>query len=167
MVKLVYTYASGAYPARGGGSSPLRPTLTCYNLGRLAQLVRASLLHSGGRGFESLIVHKKPGWRNGIPACRQAGAEALRGMFYVYILRSLKTGEFYKGITDNIDRRISEHMAGQSPTTKSRLPLELVHVEICDTRGEARNLEKYFKSGFGREIIREIAGVAKWYTQRP
>ena len=26
VVKLVYTYASEAYPARGGGSSPLRPT---------------------------------------------------------------------------------------------------------------------------------------------
>ena len=26
VVKLVYTYALEAYPARGGGSSPLRPT---------------------------------------------------------------------------------------------------------------------------------------------
>ena len=37
------------------------------HIGRLAQLVRASLLHSGGRGFESLSVHtNKSGWRNGI-----------------------------------------------------------------------------------------------------
>ena len=32
-------------------------------------------------------------------------------------------------------------------------PLKLFHVELCKTRKEARKLEKYFKSGYGREII--------------
>ena len=35
-------------------------------------------------------------------------------------------------------------------------PLKLVHVELCETRLIARKLEKYFKSGFGREIITQI-----------
>ena len=84
-------------------------------------------------------------------------------MHFVYILRSIQTGEFYKGMTDNVDRRVEEHFRGSSPTTKSKLPLELVHVEICETRQQARLMEKYFKSGYGREIIEEIsAGVAKW-----
>lgn len=96
-------------------------------------------------------------WRNGIPACRQAGAIVSKLMFFVYVLKSLKTGEFYKGLTDNLDRRIEEHSNGESRSTKNRLPLKLIHVEIYDTRDEARKIEKFFKSGYGREIIKEIS----------
>ncbi len=86
-------------------------------------------------------------------------------MYYVYILRSLKTDECYKGLTNNIDRRISQHLLGQVEFTKNRLPLELIHVEICSNREIARKMEKFFKSGYGREIIREIAQVVKWHTR--
>jgi putative endonuclease len=77
-------------------------------------------------------------------------------MYFVYILRSVKTGEYYKGLTDNFERRLHEHEIGKSLTTKWRLPLEIVHVELCEMRKEARKLEKYFKSGAGREIIEEL-----------
>lgn len=65
-------------------------------------------------------------------------------------------GRYYKGITDNIDRRLDEHLRGKCKTTKRMLPINLVHVEICANRQVARELEKFFKSGFGREIISEI-----------
>ena len=77
-------------------------------------------------------------------------------MYYVYILKSLNTGEFYKRLTADIEKRLKQHFSGQSKSTKYRLPLELVHVEICKTRLEARKTEKFFKSGYGREIINEI-----------
>lgn len=77
-------------------------------------------------------------------------------MFYVYVLRSSKTGEVYKGLTSNLDHRLKDHLAGKTQSTKFRLPVELIHVEICPTRQEARIMEKYLKSGFGREIIKEI-----------
>ena len=77
-------------------------------------------------------------------------------MFYVYVLKSIKTGEYYKGLTGNIEKRINEHIKGKSRTTKKMLPLSLVHVEIVPTRSEARRIEKYFKLGSGREIIKEI-----------
>lgn len=92
------------------------------------------------------------------PACRQAGGiQMFDVMFAVYILQSIKTGEFYKGLTANLDNRLNEHFNGKSYSTKSMLPLRLIHVEFCSTRIEARILEKYLKSGFGREIIAEIA----------
>jgi len=99
-----------------------------------------------------------PSWRNGRPACRQAGAQVLgiRNMYFVYIIKSLKLGTYYKGLTDNLERRLTEHFNGRSSTTKLMLPLKLIHVEIVGTRKEARRVEKYFKSGYGREIIREI-----------
>ena len=77
-------------------------------------------------------------------------------MFYVYVLKSLKNGLFYKGMTDDLDRRLTEHNRGYSRTTKKYLPIELVFVQICVSRLEARKLEKYLKSGYGREIIEEI-----------
>jgi len=77
-------------------------------------------------------------------------------MYFFYILKSLYKNIYYKGITNDLERRLSEHFSGYSRSTKALLPLKLIHVEICDNRIEARNLEKYFKSGYGREIIREI-----------
>jgi putative endonuclease len=91
-----------------------------------------------------------------LPAGRQARRS--QKVYYVYILRSLKTGEYYKGLTNNIDIRLEQHFQGKSATTKKMLPLKLVHVELLSLRSEARILEKYFKSGFGREIIKEIDG---------
>ncbi len=83
-------------------------------------------------------------------------------MYYVYILQSLKTEEFYKGITDNLNRRVAEHLRGKSNSTKNKLPLKLIHVEVCSSRIEARKLEKFFKTGYGREIIEEIGAVVEW-----
>ena len=77
-------------------------------------------------------------------------------MCFVYILQS-SDGKFtYKGLTDNIERRFRQHFLGKVSSTKDKRPLFLIHVEICATRGEARVLEKFFKSGFGREVIKEI-----------
>ena len=84
---------------------------------------------------------------------------SMENIYYLYVLRSLKTKWHYKGITDNLDRRLYQHMSGKSRSTKNYLPLELIHVEICNERNEARNKEKFFKSGYGREIISEIENL--------
>ena len=99
-----------------------------------------------------------------LPAGRQA-RKSQKEMYYVYILQSLKTKEFYKGLTDNFDRRLNEHLKEKSNWAKNKLPLKLIHVEICTDRLEARKLEKFFKSGYGREIIEELAGVVEWQTR--
>jgi putative endonuclease len=77
-------------------------------------------------------------------------------MYYVYVLRSKQLDKLYKGLTNNLDRRLFEHNQGKVQTTKSLLPVELVYVQLCDTRIEARMLEKLLKSGWGREILNEI-----------
>jgi predicted GIY-YIG superfamily endonuclease len=64
-------------------------------------------------------------------------------MFFVYILRSVDNKFIYKGLTATIERRLQEHFQGKVPSTKHFLPLELVHVEVCQTRKEARALEKF------------------------
>ena len=81
-------------------------------------------------------------------------------MYYVYVLQSLITGEFYKGISNNIDRRLKQHFGGKTVFGKIKSPIKLIHVDIVDNSQNARKLEKYLKSGFGREIIAEVAELA-------
>lgn len=77
-------------------------------------------------------------------------------MYFVYILRGINSKFYYKGLTNNIDRRLDEHAGGRNKFTKRYLPLRLLHVELCSSREEARELEKFFKSGYGRDIIKEL-----------
>ncbi len=78
-------------------------------------------------------------------------------IYYVYAFRSIKIGHLYKGFTNDLDRRLNEHYSGKMSATNHMLPVELVHVEITLTRNKARELEIYFKSGYGKEILKEIA----------
>lgn len=87
--------------------------------------------------------------------CLPAGRWYTR-MYYVYILQSIKNGRFYKGLSTDLEKRLQQHFSGYEKPTKNLLPMKLVHVEICTTRIDARKLEKFFKSGYGREILKEI-----------
>ena len=62
-------------------------------------------------------------------------------MFYVYILKSLINKHFYKGMTSNLNRRLYEHEKGYNITTRNYLPIKLIHVEICNSRIEARKVK--------------------------
>lgn len=78
-------------------------------------------------------------------------------IYYVYIIQSVSDPNFiYKGFTDNVERRFNEHQFGKANSTKNYVPFKLIHVEIVSSRKEARAMEKYFKSGYGREIIKEL-----------
>ncbi|MFQ5811055.1 MAG: GIY-YIG nuclease family protein [Armatimonadota bacterium] len=80
--------------------------------------------------------------------------------FFVYALRSESTGRFYIGTTNDVQRRLAQHQAGQSKATRGRGPWRLVHTEQYETLREARKREHYLKHspGAGREKRRWIAG---------
>ena len=64
----------------------------------------------------------------------------------VYILQCAD-GTLYTGITNDLERRMAEHEAGQGAKyTKGRGPLQLVHQEICQSRGLASKRENEIKS---------------------
>ena len=77
---------------------------------------------------------------------------------FVYVLRSLKDGRFYVGMTTDLDRRILEHNNGKTKSTKGYRPWELFFSEELETRDLARKREKYLKSGYGKKWIKE-----KWF----
>jgi putative endonuclease len=77
-------------------------------------------------------------------------------MILVYVLQSEKDGRLYKGMTNDIKRRILEHNSGKHRSTKPYRPWKLIYSEEYETRAEARKREKYLKSGAGREYLHKI-----------
>ena len=76
--------------------------------------------------------------------------------FFVYALKSLKDGRIYVGFTEDLKRRIKEHNSGKTSSTKAWVPWELWYSEKVSTRIEARNREKYLKSGIGKEYLKSL-----------
>ncbi len=75
--------------------------------------------------------------------------------YFVYILRSDKDDKRYVGMTSNIVSRLLEHFLGEVKSTSKRRPLELIHCESFSGKREAMQREKFYKSGKGREYLKE------------
>ena len=75
-------------------------------------------------------------------------------MYYVYILLSEKDDRFYTGFTNDLKRRVAEHNAGRSRSTLHRRPLKLVYYEACLNQEDAIHREKYLKTTFGKQYLR-------------
>jgi predicted GIY-YIG superfamily endonuclease len=68
-----------------------------------------------------------------------------KGLFYTYMLRC-SDGTYYVGHTDDLERRLSEHMSGVYPGyTYKRRPVTLVWNEYFSTRDDAKIVEKQLK----------------------
>jgi putative endonuclease len=66
-------------------------------------------------------------------------------MFYVYIIKSLSKGIYYKGVSEDFLRRLQQHNKGLSQYTSTAMPWELVYVEVHETKREALIREKKLK----------------------
>jgi putative endonuclease len=77
-------------------------------------------------------------------------------MFFVYALKSEAKNYVYVGLTDDVERRTSQHNAGYEKTTRPYRPFRLIFVESFPTRGLARQKEKYLKSGIGKEFLKSL-----------
>ncbi len=73
----------------------------------------------------------------------------------VYVLRSDIDGRFYVGMTSAINKRIQDHNSGKTRSTKPYRPWTLIHLEDLPDREKARKREKYLKSGFGKQWLKE------------
>lgn len=75
-------------------------------------------------------------------------------MFYAYVLLSLNKEIYYKGSTENLVVRVQQHNDGLVTFTCKYRPWKLVYDEVFSTRAEALKREKFFKSGKGREWLK-------------
>jgi len=78
-------------------------------------------------------------------------------MCFVYVLRSKKNNKRYIGYTSrDIQKRLREHNLGSNKWTQHNGPFELVYAdELLDER-TAKEFEKFFKSGQGRQCLDEL-----------
>ena len=84
--------------------------------------------------------------------------EARNSMEYTaYVLKD-KDGKYYKGVTNNLQRRLAEHRSGQTKTTARMEGLAVAYIEKFDTFKEARKREVYFKSAAGRRFLKKKLG---------
>jgi putative endonuclease len=84
------------------------------------------------------------------------GKVGVENMYFVYILQSLKTGRYYIGSTNNVERRISEHNGGKTKSLRSHRPLELKFCKSFDIKQKAIDMEIKIKKLKSREIITRI-----------
>lgn len=75
--------------------------------------------------------------------------------WFVYVLRSLGGGFTYIGRTGNLERRVREHNAGLVRSTAGYKPLKLVAYVAVETDSRAKDLERYFKTGSGKAVLRK------------
>jgi putative endonuclease len=75
-------------------------------------------------------------------------------MHYVYVLMSVRDGNFYTGYTSNLKKRLEFHNKGNVKSTKNRRPLKLIYYEACLNKNDALKREKYLKTNYGKRYIK-------------
>jgi len=77
-------------------------------------------------------------------------------MFHVYVIKSLKTGKYYTGCTNDIERRIKEHNGNKTRSLKNKGPFKLIHQEDYDNLSRARKREVEIKSYKGGNAFKKL-----------
>lgn len=97
-------------------------------------------------------------------------AQCMQYDYFVYMLRC-SDGKYYVGITNDVQRRLSEHQNGlnQSSFTFKRRPVQLVYSGIFHDVWEAIRWEKQLK-GWSRNkkeaLIVQDQKLLEWFSKR-
>ena len=73
----------------------------------------------------------------------------------VYVIESLNDGRYYVGMTENLEERLKYHNSGRVKSTKGYRPWRLIHKEEFPDWASAREREKYLKSGYGKQWLKQ------------
>ena len=76
-------------------------------------------------------------------------------MWYVYIIESIEQDFLYVGHTWNVEKRLVEHNDRLVQSTKHYVPFELNAYVAVKTKQRAMELEKYFKTGSGKAVLKK------------
>ena len=77
--------------------------------------------------------------------------------FVVYILYSKGYGKTYVGFTSNLIERMKSHNVwGTKGYTIKYRPWIVINVQFFASKKEAMQIEKFYKTGKGRELIKQL-----------
>ena len=68
------------------------------------------------------------------------------GVYFIYVLKSLKDCNLYIGCTSNLDKRLQYHDSGNVRSTKNRRPLILIYKECYNNKYIAYKTERHYKT---------------------
>jgi putative endonuclease len=77
--------------------------------------------------------------------------------YFVYAIKSEIDGRIYVGFSGDVNKRLIEHNSGKTKSIKGFRPWEIIFTHNYENRIEARQLEKYYKSGIGKEKLKQLA----------
>ena len=77
-------------------------------------------------------------------------------MHYFYVLYSLKDNRLYKGCTSDLPKRLLQHNAGRTPSTKHRRPLILLYFEYYAEKRQATKREAWSKTMEGGAELKQL-----------
>jgi putative endonuclease len=77
-------------------------------------------------------------------------------IYTVYILYSEKSQKHYTGFSTNLPERIISHNGLGNEWTSKYRPWKLIWTKIFETKREALKLEKWLKTGAGRDFIKTL-----------
>ena len=78
----------------------------------------------------------------------------------VYVLTGKTSGRRYVGITGNLPRRLAQHRNGSTKAGQLLKDFVLVHTEELADRKQARERERFLKSGQGRKWLDMVLAKA-------
>ena len=78
--------------------------------------------------------------------CTVGSNPTLSAMHFAYILKSIKDQKFYYGSTSNLGKRLKSHNSGKVRSTKNRRPFVLIYSESFESKTQALERERFFKS---------------------
>ena len=76
-------------------------------------------------------------------------------MYYVYVLQSVEQDRLYIGSSASPDDRLKSHNGGKVKSTKAYRPWVRVLLEEHPDRNTAEKRERYLKSGWGRNWLKD------------
>jgi putative endonuclease len=77
-------------------------------------------------------------------------------MHFFYVLYSFKDHKLYKGTTSDIAKRFSRHNSGGNKSTAHRKPFALIYLESFNSRKEALEAERFYKSLLGGAQLKAL-----------
>ena len=77
-------------------------------------------------------------------------------LYSVYAIQSAKDSRVYVGISNNPEKRLTNHNRGETKSTKGYRPWIMIYQKVVGTRIDARKEEKRLKSGYGKEFLKNL-----------
>jgi putative endonuclease len=75
-------------------------------------------------------------------------------MIVVYAIWSEELRRIYVGMTRDIEKRLKEHKSGVTRSTRLFRPWKIIFTENCINWESGRLKEKYYKTGIGKEFLK-------------